>query len=325
MKRLLVTALAIATACLSSPIRAQAGISIPVVGGTTVVTAAKKLANGSWVPEHMRVDSLGVEKGTLTNPDSTKDVAIGDPASPAPGTVNDRLASTLLKLTDAVSALQTMVARLPAAGAALMPAGGSIGNTAFGISGTLPAFTAPPTFNLGTVPTGISFGSQCSVIAAGDPATAWTVGQPYLLPCTSTGRVRVGLSSAAAIGTTLAAYSDLAGYQAADGTQKPASLDTGGNVRVAQPASTFADQTVASLSAQQAAGTASIIAANPNRHAFAITPASDGKLCIGTGGAGFCWPLIAGITKALSGPDCPTNALYVTGQTAGTALPIAEG
>jgi len=32
-------------------------------------------------------------------------------------------------------------------------AGGSIGNTAFGISGTLPAFAATPTFNIGTAPT----------------------------------------------------------------------------------------------------------------------------------------------------------------------------
>jgi hypothetical protein len=58
---------------------------------------------------------------------------LGDIAAPATGSVNQRLG---LIDTD----INT-----------LFKAGQSIGNTAFGISGTLPAFAAPPTVNLGTL------------------------------------------------------------------------------------------------------------------------------------------------------------------------------
>jgi len=80
------------------------------------------------------------------------------------------------------------------------------------------------------------------------------------------------------------------------------------------------------LSATQAAGTASVIAANANRRVFAITPTNDGRLYTASAaGNAFYWPLYAGVTRVLSGADCPTNALFVTGQTAATALPMAEG
>jgi hypothetical protein len=99
-----------------------------------------------------------------------------------------------------------------------------------------------------------------------------------------------------------------------------------GTLKVQTPATGFVDVSVASLSAGQAAGTASVIAANANRRVFAITPTNDGRLYIATAaGNGFYWPLYAGVTRVLSGVDCPTNALFVTGQTAGTALPMAEG
>lgn len=92
------------------------------------------------------------------------------------------------------------------------------------------------------------------------------------------------------------------------------------------PGTAFADRSIASLSVTQAAGTAAALAANPQRRVLAITPASDGRLYIASAaGNGFYWPLYAGVTRVLSGADCPTNALFVTGQTAGTALPMAEG
>jgi len=45
-------------------------------------------------------------------------------------------------------------------------AGGSIGNTAFGISGTLPAFAATPTFNLGTLNGAATAANQSTEITA---------------------------------------------------------------------------------------------------------------------------------------------------------------
>jgi lipoprotein-anchoring transpeptidase ErfK/SrfK len=92
------------------------------------------------------------------------------------------------------------------------------------------------------------------------------------------------------------------------------------------PGTPFTDKTVAALSAAQAAGTTAAIVANPQRRVFAITPTNDGRLYIASAaGNGFYWPLYAGVTRVLSGQDCPTNALFVTGQTVATALPMAEG
>jgi len=99
-----------------------------------------------------------------------------------------------------------------------------------------------------------------------------------------------------------------------------------GTLKTAAAATSFTDRTVAPLSLTQAAGTASVIAANATRKVFAITPTTDGRLYIASAaGNGFYWPLYAGVTRVLSGAECPTNALFVTGQTAATALPMAEG
>lgn len=88
----------------------------------------------------------------------------------------------------------------------------------------------------------------------------------------------------------------------------------------------FADVSVASLSNEQAAGTTAVIAANPNRTGFAITPNADGRLYF-TGPAsadGPYFPLYLGVTRTLTGGDCPTGALYVTGQAAASKLRMGE-
>ena len=88
---------------------------------------------------------------------------------------------------------------------------------------------------------------------------------------------------------------------------------------------TYLDITVASLTAEQAAGTSPVAPANFNRKAFGITPLSDGKLYIKSAtGLGFYWAIYAGVTRTLTGQDCPFNELYVTGQTAGSRLVITE-
>jgi hypothetical protein len=97
-----------------------------------------------------------------------------------------------------------------------------------------------------------------------------------------------------------------------------------GNQPISINAIPYTDRTV-TLTAAQAGGTATIIAANPSRKAFAITPAADGRLYLNSGATGFYYPLYAGVTRSFSGQDCPTNAFYITGQTAGATLPIEEG
>lgn len=94
-------------------------------------------------------------------------------------------------------------------------------------------------------------------------------------------------------------------------------------LRMGAAGSNFASQSIASLSAGQAAGTSAILAANANRTAIKIVPPADCTLAIASG-ASVGIPLFGGVANEFSGGDCPTNALYVTGLTAGAAITIWE-
>lgn len=93
-------------------------------------------------------------------------------------------------------------------------------------------------------------------------------------------------------------------------------------LRMGAAGSAFTDRSVGSLSAGQAAGTAEILAANPNRKALKIVPPADCTLKISNGGAGI--PMFGGVANEFSGGDCPTNALYVTGLSVGVAVAVWE-
>lgn len=89
-------------------------------------------------------------------------------------------------------------------------------------------------------------------------------------------------------------------------------------VALAQLGQAFTDVS-ATLSAGQAAGTTAALGANPNRTGIAITPNADGRVYF-TGSAtadGPYFQLYAGVTFMRVGGECPTGALFVTGQ--GTA------
>ncbi|TXN32548.1 hypothetical protein FV232_00880 [Methylobacterium sp. WL30] len=100
---------------------------------------------------------------------------------------------------------------------------GSIANTAFGISGTLPAFAATPTFNLGTLNGAATAANQASEIAAlgapGDAANANTViGQ------LKQANANLLVATPAAVTTAAPSY--------ATGTTQALSLTTAGGLRV---------------------------------------------------------------------------------------------
>ena len=71
-----------------------------------------------------------------------------------------------------------------------LQAGGSIGNTSFGISGTLPAFASTPTFNIGTAPT-LIVNTQTAVTTA---APIYTTGSNAALSLTTAGALRTDSS-----------------------------------------------------------------------------------------------------------------------------------
>ncbi len=96
---------------------------------------------------------------------------------------------------------------------------------------------------------------------------------------------------------------------------------------VAALPTTFAStSSIPSLTANQAAGTAPILAANPNRTAIKIVPPADCLLRVVSGGSGVGGiPLFGGVPNDFSGQDCPMGALYITGLATGAALTIWEG
>lgn len=85
----------------------------------------------------------------------------------------------------------------------------------------------------------------------------------------------------------------------------------------------YTSASIASLTANQAAGTDSILAANAARKALVINPPANCGLSLTAGGP-VIWPLFANVPNSFSGQDCPTGALYLTtGLAAAQALPIA--
>jgi hypothetical protein len=93
-----------------------------------------------------------------------------------------------------------------------------------------------------------------------------------------------------------------------------------------QFAQDYPDKSVIALTPAQAAGTDAVLPANINRKGIKIMPVSNGKLYFNGNAAadGAYYPLYAGVLREVEGQRCPTGALYVTGQAAGTKLRIAE-
>jgi hypothetical protein len=115
-----------------------------------IITLKAGVLGGNVLPWVSPVDGTGTAYGTVSNPFA---VAPGTGTSfPVTGTFWQATqpvsaASLPLPAGAATSALQSST--ITALGSPFQ-AGGSIGNTSFGISGTLPAFAATPTFNCGT-------------------------------------------------------------------------------------------------------------------------------------------------------------------------------
>jgi hypothetical protein len=85
----------------------------------------------------------------------------------------------------------------------------------------------------------------------------------------------------------------------------------------------YTEQSIPALSAGQAAGTSTVLAANADRKALMIVPPANCALSIESGAAGG-WPLFGGVPNTISGQECPLNALYLVGLAADAAVTIWE-
>jgi hypothetical protein len=81
-----------------------------------------------------------------------------------------------------------------------------------------------------------AFFGDCLVVSADQ---AYTAGTQQHCTMTSTGRIKIGLSSAATTGTAAATISDLQGAVDPSGNQQPNKQDASGNLQVANRASIF--------------------------------------------------------------------------------------
>lgn len=107
----------------------------------------------------------------------------------------------------------------------------------------------------------------------------------------------------------------LSGTRQSDGGYAP-------SIEASQAPVTLTDDSIASLSAGQAAGTSVILAANTSRRALVIDPPADCLLTFTSGGT-TGYRLFANVPNGVT--PVPTNALYISGLAAGQAVTILEG
>jgi len=87
--------------------------------------------------------------------------------------------------------------------------------------------------------------------------------------------------------------------------------------------SNYTDKTITALTAEQAAGREPILPANPARRALMIRPPDKSDVVI-TPEAPRGWLMIRDADNHLTGPNCPTNAIYITGLVAGVEVIVWE-
>lgn len=103
----------------------------------------------------------------------------------------------------------------------------------------------------------------------------------------------------------------------------PAGQKSAQNVLSTPHATSFTDRSVGALSAQQAAGTAPILGANPSRTSLKIVPRYDSVLKIAANAISGI-PLYGWVENTFTGSECPANELFIEGQV-GQPVVIWEG
>ncbi|MGY2732410.1 hypothetical protein [Sphingomonas sp. UYP23] len=235
---------------------------------------------------------------------------------------------------------------LDATANALFKAGQSIGNTAFGISGTLPAFAAAPTVNLGTLGTKTSANSLSIVIASDGPGSS--AGTPLYTTATggSSGTVAQSSATSGQAGMLGQGAVTSAAPSYTTGNTNPFSLTTAGALRVdgsgtTQPVSgTVSISNLPTTQAVSNAGTFAVQASQATAANLNATVVGTGTFAaqvtssaLPTGGATSALQTtgntslgtIAGVV-ATSGATAPTTAQQISGVTpSGTVKPLATG
>lgn len=168
MRRLFASLFAVAAA--AAPLSdASANFAVTVGTGTTILAidganqgTALCAAASTECPAHVLINTAGAPIGVSGTPLFMSLAGTTLPAFAATPTFN-------LGTLNGAATQATLASVLSALGSPFQ-AGGSIGNASFGVSGTLPAFAATPTFNLGTIGSAATAANQ-NATAAGSSAS----------------------------------------------------------------------------------------------------------------------------------------------------------
>lgn len=218
--------------------------------GSTISTIFSFVCQSTKLcPAEVLIDSSGAEKATSGNPlrtdptgTTTQPVSFASTPTVNLGTLNGvaldasvQSILTTLGLVAASPAANTIGDRLKTINTTLgspFQAGGSIGNSSFAIAGTLPAFAATPTFNLGTLNGAALATKQPALGTAGTPSSdVITVqGAASMTPVKVDGSSVTQPISAASLPLPALAASST---KQSDGTQKTQVVDGSGNVQPA--------------------------------------------------------------------------------------------
>lgn len=144
-------------------------------GNASVASAAASLASiYSQLVSGLTVSFATPQAVTGTFFQATQPVSIASmPSTPVTGTfwqTTQPISATSLPLPT-LAATSTLQSTINTTLGSPFQAGGSIGNTSFGISGTLPAFASTPTVNLGTLNGAATLSGQAAISA--------TLGSPF--------------------------------------------------------------------------------------------------------------------------------------------------
>lgn len=226
-------------------VNVKASVALPVTGtfwqaiqpvsGTVAATQSGAWAITANAGTNLNTSLLALESGgnlaAAAAGVGTTNTNLGSPGSTACATdngscnLNALLQRNNQRLTSAITALGSP-----------FQAGGSIGNTSFGISGTLPAFAATPTFNLGTLNGAATAAAQAtgntslSSIDGKTPALGQALASasvPVVLPSTQITALTPPTTVTANLGT-IAGVATAANQTS--GAQKTQIVDGSGNV-----------------------------------------------------------------------------------------------
>jgi antitoxin component of MazEF toxin-antitoxin module len=159
-QNVVVTSSALPTGAATSALQTTGNSSLStIVTNTTGLATSANQTNGTQETQVTNFPASQMVNGTVTANAGTGTFTVGQSTA-------SNLNATVVTTGGAEIATNSELTTVNTTLGSPFQAGGSIGNTAFGISGTLPAYASTPTFNLGTLNGAATAANQTAVIGS---------------------------------------------------------------------------------------------------------------------------------------------------------------